>query len=102
VHARGMVGVEASSPSFIAIRGTSLGDSAVGFLGGPDPQFGESTGAYGQSAQQGVMGLTTVPAGTGVYGGGTTTAGGGQIGVRGETFTGTRRAGYELCYGDWC
>jgi hypothetical protein len=99
VHASGTVGVEASSPSFIAVRGTSLGGSAVGFLGGPDPQFGEGAGAYGQSAAQGVMGLTTVPAGTGVYGGGTTTAGGRQIGVRGETATGTGVQGTSFATG---
>jgi len=40
---------------------------------------------YGESDQQGVMGLTTVPKGTGVYGGGTAGANGDQIGVRGET-----------------
>jgi hypothetical protein len=34
------------------------------------------------------MGLTTSPSGRGVYGGGTSTAAGGQIGVRGETVTG--------------
>lgn len=60
---------------------------ASGFLGLKDPQFNQAAGVYGQSDQQGVMGLTTVPKGTGVYGGGTTAAGGDQIGVRGETVT---------------
>jgi hypothetical protein len=63
--------------------------SMSGFLGGTDPQFKRLAGVYGESPQQGVMGLTTDPSGTGVYGGGRTTANGAQIGVRGETWTGT-------------
>jgi hypothetical protein len=57
----------------------------MGFLAGSDPQFKQHAGAYGESDHQGVMGLTTDAGGTGVYGGGTTAAGGSQIGVRGET-----------------
>ena len=46
---------------------------------------------YGQSDQQGVMGLSTSDSGTGVYGGGAKQSGApgsDSIGVRGETFTG--------------
>jgi hypothetical protein len=68
------------------VTGTG-GKGESGFLGGPDPQFGQSAGVYGESTTQGVMGLTTTLGGTGVYGGGRTAAGGGQIGVRGETST---------------
>jgi hypothetical protein len=71
----------------IAVQGLSDGVGS-GFLGGKDPQFHQHAGVYGESDQQGVMGLTTVPKGTGVYGGGTTAAKGDQIGVRGETATG--------------
>ena len=70
-----------------AVLGTSVGVGR-GFLGAKDPQFHQHAGVYGESDQQGVMGLTTVPKGTGVYGGGTTAAKGDQIGVRGETLTG--------------
>jgi hypothetical protein len=63
------------------------GKGGFGWLGCSDPQFHQHAGVYGQSDQQGVMGLTTVPKGTGVYGGGTTGAQGDQIGVRGETAT---------------
>jgi hypothetical protein len=59
-----------------------------GLLGCKDPQFGQAAGVYGESRAQGVMGLTIQSGGTGVYGGGTTAAGGNQIGVRGETVTG--------------
>jgi hypothetical protein len=62
-----------------------------GFLGGRDPVFDQLAGVYGQSDQQGVMGLSTSATGTGVYGGGashTGAPGAGCIGVRGETFTG--------------
>lgn len=68
--------------------GNNTNSGSSGFLGGQDPQFNQSAGVYGESRQQGVMGLTTVPEGKGVYGGGTTNAGGKQIGVMGETGTG--------------
>jgi len=74
-------------PGGIGVKGFG-GDGALGFLGGRDPQFHQLAGVYGESTQQGIMGLTTVPKGTGVYGGGTTAASGDQIGVRGETLTG--------------
>jgi hypothetical protein len=40
------------------------------FLAGNDPGNQQHAGAYGQSDQQGVMGMTTSPSGTGVFGGG--------------------------------
>jgi hypothetical protein len=61
---------------------------AIGVLGCKDRQFSQSAGVYGESSNQGVMGLTTAPSGTGVFGGGTTSAKGSAIGVRGETTTG--------------
>jgi hypothetical protein len=72
----------------IGVIGSNGGSHAFGSLAGNDPVFGQHAGVYGESDQQGVMGLTTVPKGTGIYGGGTTSAGGDQIGVRGETGTG--------------
>src|ERR1022692_2375847 len=80
-----------------AVLGSSIG-VGHGFLGGKDPQFHQHAGVYGESDQQGVMGLTTVPKGTGVYGGGTTAAKGDQIGVRGETTTGVGVLGKST---DW-
>jgi len=67
-----------------------IGSSPRGFglLAGFDPQFRLQVGAYGESDQQGVMGLSTSSSGTGVYGGNTAPRGGGGIGVRGETSTG--------------
>jgi hypothetical protein len=72
----------------IGVIGSNSGDSAFGFLAGQDLQFSQHAGVYGQSDQQGVMGLSTSGTGTGVYGGGTTAAAGSQIGVRGETQSG--------------
>jgi hypothetical protein len=77
---------ESTDPNVPAVSGTN--GSSRGFLAGNDPQFHQQTGVYGQSDQQGVMGLTNVPNGTGVFGGGTTVAAGKQIGVRGETLEG--------------
>jgi hypothetical protein len=70
------------------VFGTNKADNALGFLGGNDRVFHQHAGIYGESDQQGVMGLTSSASGTGVYGGGTNPNAGGQIGVRGETFTG--------------
>ncbi|MHB9841917.1 hypothetical protein Q8F57_044865 [Paraburkholderia terrae] len=70
------------------VHGENISMAARGSLACIDPQFTERAGAYGESPQQGVIGLTTSPTGTGVYGGGTTTAAGKQIGVRGECFDG--------------
>src|SRR5262245_28492201 len=44
-------------------------------LGGTDPVFHQHAGVYGQSDQQGVIGLTTQDSGTGVYGGGASAPG---------------------------
>ena len=81
------VGVENDSGR-IGVIGSNLGSKAFGMLAGNDPDFNQHAGVYGQSDQQGVIGLTTIPEGTGVYGGGTAAAGGEQIGVRGETGNG--------------
>jgi len=67
------------------VTGVNTSINSSGFLAGRDSQFQQHAGVYGESDQQGVMGLTTVAKGTGVYGGGTTAARGDQIGVRGET-----------------
>jgi hypothetical protein len=83
-RAVGVLGV-CADPQGDAVEGHNTAIGAQGFIGGKDPRFNELAGVYGESAQQGVMGLTTVPQGTGVYGGGTMAAGGDQIGVRGET-----------------
>jgi hypothetical protein len=81
------------------VLATSKGDNALGFLGGSDPVAHQHAGVYGESDQQGVMGLTTSPSGTGVYGGGTDTAVGAQIGVRGETLTGVGVQGTSFAQG---
>jgi len=77
---------ESIDPKVPGVSGAN--GSSRGFLAGNDPQFNQQTGVYGQSDQQGVTGLTNVPNGTGVFGGGTTAADGRQIGVRGETVGG--------------
>jgi hypothetical protein len=64
------------------------GPHSFGFLAGNDLVFRQHTGVYGESDQQGVMGLSTAPDGTGVYGGSTVAKGGKGIGVRGETDSG--------------
>jgi hypothetical protein len=69
------------------VSGTNKSDNAIGFIAGKDPGNQQDAGVYGESDQQGVMGMTTSPSGTGVYGGGLNPAGS-QIGVRGETKTG--------------
>lgn len=61
----------------------------IAILGGADPVFHQHAGAYGQSDQQGVMGLSSGQFGTGVYGGNVGGVAGTGIGVRGETSTGT-------------
>jgi hypothetical protein len=64
-----------------------IGFTSFGFLAGNDPVVNEHAGVYGQSDQQGVMGISigTDPLATGVYGGNKTGRG---VGVRGETITG--------------
>ena len=84
----GVSGISSAPFGGSGVVGRSDGGKSNGFLAGTDPQFRQSAGVYGESGQQGVIGLTTVSKGTGVYGGGTTAAGGAQIGVRGETSTG--------------
>ena len=73
----------------IGVIGSNVADNAFGFLAGKDLVFAQHAGVYGESDQQGVMGLSTGATGTGVYGGSTAAAGGSGIGVRGETSTGT-------------
>lgn len=58
---------EASDKNGVVGRNGSNG--AFGTLGGSDPVFHQSAGVYGQSEQQGVMGLSSSESGTGVYGG---------------------------------
>jgi hypothetical protein len=80
-----------ANPNAPAVGGVNNGNNAFGFLAGSDPVFHQHAGVYGQSDQQGVVGLTTNNSGTGVYGGGASAPdnpGAGGIGVRGETFTG--------------
>jgi hypothetical protein len=84
----GVLGTGHGGPGVKGQIGAATAAETMGFLGGRDPQFEQRAGVYGQSDQQGVMGLTTVPKGTGVYGGGTSGANGDQIGVRGETQSG--------------
>lgn len=75
--------------------------TSLGFLAGTEPLFGQQTGVYGQSAQQGLVGVSGGAVGAGVFGaasqsggdldpakGGTGVRGTGYIGVHGETVTG--------------
>ena len=75
------------------IQGADSSFNTMGFLGGKDPQFQQNAGVYGQSDQQGVMGLTSSDTGTGVYGnskGAVDEKGRHRgFGVRGETVNGT-------------
>lgn len=88
-------GVEGFSTKGNAIEGhMNRGDVNVsGFLAGTDPIFKQHAGVYGESNQQGVMGLSNSDTGTGVYGGSAIGFGAGNpdshgIGVRGETMSG--------------
>jgi len=83
-----VVGFQNDAARF-GVIGSNLGNSAFGFLAGNDLVFNQHAGVYGESNQQGVMGLSTSDSGTGVYGGSTKPSGGSGIGVRGETSTGT-------------
>src|SRR5882672_3347878 len=65
----------------VAIFGSSIGVGS-GFLGGKDPQFHQHAGAYGESDQQGVIGIGTTSTATGVFGGSRDDNG---FGVRGES-----------------
>jgi hypothetical protein len=125
VNVTGAVGLTASSPDEIdewidvrrdfgplgnvAVLGVALGRTASGdlsqspwgFLAGNDPIFNASTGVYGESQNQGVVGISKGPAANGVLGaasqagsnfdparGGNGVFGTGYIGLRGETQTG--------------
>jgi hypothetical protein len=66
-----------------SVYAEQLMTKAAAFLGGSDPRFQQHTGVYGQSDQQGVMGLSTADQGTGVFGGNTIVNNHG-IGVRGS------------------
>ena len=70
----------------MGVIGSNPDDKAFGFLAGKDLVFKQNVGVYGESDQQGVMGLSEK--GTGVYGGNTGKDGTKGIGVRGETFDG--------------
>jgi hypothetical protein len=59
---------------------------AIGFLAGRNPFVGLPVGAFGQSDDTGVLGITNKASGTGVYGG---SVGGVATGVTGESFLGT-------------
>jgi hypothetical protein len=73
-------------------------NGAIGSLAGRDPIFRQHAGVYGQSDQQGVMGLSTSDLGTGVFGG-NPTEGTHGFGVRGETFHGVGVQGKSLGIG---
>src|SRR5206468_830265 len=64
------------------LQGDVMNHISFGFLAGNDPVFNQHAGAYGESDQQGVMGIGTTANATGVFGGNKTGAG---VGVRGET-----------------
>jgi len=87
VHDDGVQGLTETSDHH-GVVGRNQSSEALGSLGGSDPIFKQHAGVYGQSDQQGVIGLTTASGGTGVYGGSTAASGGGGIGVRGETQSG--------------
>src|ERR1700732_4241120 len=71
------------------VVGNSFDFKSFGSLGGPDQIFGQPAGVFGESTNQGVMGLATLDTGTGVYGGGSAgTNNFNGFGVRGETFNG--------------
>lgn len=90
-----VVGLGASDQRFGAI-GVNSGSEAFGFIAGNDLEFHQHVGIYGESTQQGVMGLTTRESGTGVYGGHTSGVNNG-IGIRGETSGGVGVQG--RCFG---
>lgn len=84
-------GVSGDSERGTGVQGFSHSSGGMGFLAGTDTTFQQHAGVYGESDQQGVMGLTTSAVGTGVFGGTTIRRSGGGIGgscigVRGETF----------------
>jgi hypothetical protein len=81
---RGAANVEGDAlpTQSIGVRGKNDSIKATGFLAGPNPFAGNiAIGAYGESDQQGVVGIANTPDGTGVYGG---SRGGVATGVMGE------------------
>jgi hypothetical protein len=92
------VGVTDQSGRF-GVIGSNIPDKAFGFLAGNDLVFKQPAGVYGQSDQQGVMGLSTSSAGTGVYGGNTSADAANGIGVRGETMRGVGVQGQSFAGG---
>jgi hypothetical protein len=82
-----VVGI-ANEAGRIGVIGNNFGNKAFGFLAGNDLVFDQHAGVYGESDQQGVMGLSTSASGTGVYGGNTDKNTPHGIGVRGETVNG--------------
>jgi hypothetical protein len=86
----GRVAVEADGPAMPSkwiIRGR---------LAGEDPIFNQLAGVYGQSDNQGVMGLTTSNSGTGVFGGNVGKTALNGFGVRGETTGGVAVQGQSF------
>jgi hypothetical protein len=90
------IGVLGTTADGIGVQGKSASSGALGFLGGRDPVFNQHTGVYGQSDQQGVMGLSTIDSGTGVFGGNTSGRG---FGVRGDTSNGVGVQGESFAEG---
>jgi hypothetical protein len=83
------VSTEAASSGVV---GYNQPRDAVGLLGTRDRVFGQSTGVYGQSSQQGVFGRSTTATGTGVYG----NSEGAGFGVRGESTEGVAVQGQSF------
>jgi hypothetical protein len=90
VHDDGVQGITRTGIKS-GVIGRNQSNDAFSSLAGSDPIISQNSGVYGQSNQQGVIGLTTSDNGTGVYGGGASrdgSVGGPCIGMRGETFDG--------------
>jgi hypothetical protein len=77
-------GVHGESVTGPGVKGSNS-SNAIGLLAGQDPIFGQHAGVYGESDQQGVMGIGTVAGSTGIYG---STKNGDGFGLRGETTSG--------------
>lgn len=80
------------------VVGRNQSNGARGLLGGSDPIFNQHAGVYGESDQQGVIGLSTSDTGTGVYGGNNFKDGHG-IGIRGDTSNGVGVQGTSFSEG---
>jgi hypothetical protein len=81
-------GVRGETQNGTAVQGTRFDSGAFGFLGGSDPKFGQDAGVFGQSKRQGVIGISSDDAGTGVYGFSEGEGADRGFGVRGETNNG--------------